>query len=530
MPRHNPNIPASLDDLFDLPPERKRTARWLRVSDEKQVEKYGIDAQREMIDRVTERYGLLDTGLVYELPGVSASETDASGFAKIASDARFQDMLGRAGKEYDILIVGYVSRATRNTELDGMTRRTLHKAGAVMLACKERLLSSEPEWMSAAADAAIYTARQGTLISEGNAAKWRKYSDPPGHAPLGYARPEDEPYLLQIDPDVMPEAVQLFERYALGTMSMDDLATDAPFVRRGRYEGRPMTREGIADLLSNPIYRGETSYLRKTAERPDLRAVSDDLWYRVQEVMRDKASGGGPRRTDRIDKLAGLVYCKDDGASIGLDGFDGHGNWRRRHKNPCESWGPMVQSKSRTKETRRKRKERRKASTYSAPVEAAFEQIRLDAATIANVRAIRTRPAHVPDNLNARRIDRKMDEVVEKMRKGLLDRLEAVTRLETLQKAKDDLSTSPVASHGPSPDQAEAMLRAWASTWTSAGERERADLIHALIERIDVRGEAIVGVTLTSDAYEHGFALALPEKVAMACPRGLEPPTFRSAT
>lgn len=109
----------------------------------------------------------------------------------------------------------------------------------------------------------------------------------------------------------------------------------------------------------------------------------------VQKVLRERASGGGPRRTDRIDQLAGSVYCKDDGASIGLDGFDGHGNWRRRHKNPCESWGPIVQSRSRNKETRRKRKERRKASTYSAPVEGACEQIRLDAATMANVRALR---------------------------------------------------------------------------------------------------------------------------------------------
>ena len=67
-------------------------------------------------------------------------------------------------------------------------------------------------------------------------------------------------------------------------------------------------------------------------------------------------------------------------------------------------------------------------------------------------------------------------------------------------------------------------------TWTSAGEKERADLVHALIADLRLRGEAIVGVTLTPSAYEHGFALALPERVVMACPRGLEPPTFRSAT
>jgi hypothetical protein len=45
--------------------------------------------------------------------------------------------------------------------------------------------------------------------------------------------------------------------------------------------------------------------------------------------------------------------------------------------------------------------------------------------------------------------------------------------------------------------------------------------MHAIYERIVIAGPEIVGVRLTSAAYAHGFALALPEKVVLARPTGV---------
>ena len=53
------------------------------------------------------------------------------------------------------------------------------------------------------------------------------------------------------------------------------------------------------------------------------------------------------------------------------------------------------------------------------------------------------------------------------------------------------------------------------------GPAEKADLLHAIYERITVAGPEIVGVRLTQAAYAHGLALALPEKVEMARPTGV---------
>ena len=54
------------------------------------------------------------------------------------------------------------------------------------------------------------------------------------------------------------------------------------------------------------------------------------------------------------------------------------------------------------------------------------------------------------------------------------------------------------------------------------------ELVHAIYDRIVVVGPRIVSARLTPSAYEHGLALALPEKVAMARPTGFEPATFGS--
>jgi hypothetical protein len=50
---------------------------------------------------------------------------------------------------------------------------------------------------------------------------------------------------------------------------------------------------------------------------------------------------------------------------------------------------------------------------------------------------------------------------------------------------------------------------------------EKADLVHAIYDRITVAGRRIVSVRLTPSAYAHGSALALPEKVQVARPTGV---------
>jgi hypothetical protein len=49
----------------------------------------------------------------------------------------------------------------------------------------------------------------------------------------------------------------------------------------------------------------------------------------------------------------------------------------------------------------------------------------------------------------------------------------------------------------------------------------RSELLHAIYERIVVAGREFVSARLTTAAYAHGLALALPEQVARARPTGV---------
>jgi hypothetical protein len=71
-------------------------------------------------------------------------------------------------------------------------------------------------------------------------------------------------------------------------------------------------------------------------------------------------------------------------------------------------------------------------------------------------------------------------------------------------------------------------LRVLADTWVNADVPEaRADLLHAIYDRIVVMGRSIVAARLTPAACSNGLALALPQ-VVMARPEGVgrAPPTF----
>jgi hypothetical protein len=94
-------------------------------------------------------------------------------------------------------------------------------------------------------------------------------------------------------------------------------------------------------------------------------------------------------------------------------------------------------------------------------------------------------------------------------------------RLRTLRESKESLEVT--ASGSVSAEVALAWLRSLSETWTDADVPEaKADVLHAVDDRITVTGRRIVSVKLTPSAHAHGLALALPTKVALAGPTGVE--------
>ena len=497
-PRTLKRLPRSVDDIRGL-----RVARWIRESTAGQYDRYGPASQREQQDRFIDRHGLVDTGLVFQVAHSGTTVWRSATMTEMLAEAR-------AGS-FDLLLAGYSDRWQRNL------RRTLelledglHPAGVALVMCDRRILSSDPhdwdELISEAAGAEKYSRRLSERITDGYAAKFDHRDDPGGHAGLGFRRSAEPPHTLQVDPDTIGVAVGLFERYALGNVSAKDLAAET-----GLADSR------IRMILMNPLYNGwvrrhrrSRSEVRKPAPWRADPPVSDELWARVEDVRRTKTRAGGARRADRVDLLKGLLECVC-GRRVRSDGTFADGRHRKLHVDPCADWGKRA---------------RLGDEVWEEPILAQVEGVELDDDTIgAVVASLGSGPR--PVALDQARIDRQIRELALEHAAGRLEDATYLERLQELRDTKDNLERT--SADGISPERAVAWLRALSETWRAAEvPAERADLLHAVYDRITVAGRRIVSVRLTPSAYAHGFALALPEKVVLARPTGFEPATFGS--
>lgn len=223
--------------------------------------------------------------------------------------------------------------------------------------------------------------------------------------------------------------------------------------------------------------------------------VSDELWARVEDVRRSKTQGGGPRRSGHLDLLAGLLECVC-GRRLRSDGTFGDGRHRKLHVNPCEEWG---------------RQARYGDETWETPVLAQVAGLTLDDGIIARVVAALGSPDR-PVGIDRGRIERQMRDLA---LDHVAERIDDAAYLDRLGQLRVDLATHEATPRDGVPaKRAVEWLRVLAETWVTAEVPEaRADLLHAIYERITVVGRSIVSVRLTQAAYANGLALALPQVV-----------------
>lgn len=470
-------LPRSTSDLRGL-----RAARWIRESRPGQLDNSGPAAQRYEQDDAIERFAMVDTGLAWEA-GHSGWKDSA-----IATSEKWADMLARAGTEYDVLVVAYVSRFCRNLNIGTTIREQLHAAGATIYFAEDRILLSDEDdwrkWADRLVDAEGYSRDLRRTMERTYRTKYRTHADPGGMAPLGFRRSGGTPSVLEVDPDTIRQVVYLFERFAVG-ISTEQLARETG-----------LHVERIKPMLRNRIYNG---WVRRydewvPAAWRDNPPVPDALFDRVTEVRAAKSRGGGPRRTDRVDLLNGLLFCVCGQKLWSEPTGD---KYRKRHRAPCDAWG---------------RPERLLAETWEGPIRAQLSGLDLSPATVTRVAKAFAAPPPLPNEVAVRRIERERRMLADKYARGGLSEAELIAEGQRLKRESEALALAPIASEITS-DQAIAYMRDFAATWADGGKREQADLARAVYERIEVRGPEFVALTLTPRAEAHGLALTLPESV-----------------
>ncbi len=474
-------LPARIEDLKgkDL-----RAARWIRESTKDQMaEGFGPDSQMRQQDFAVQKFGFVDTGLKW-----SAAHSGRS----IDETPEWSEMVARAGIDYDVLLVGYVSRLTRNYDSQSAVLKTLHAAGAVIYFCDDGLLSSDDErweqWARELVEAEAYSRRLARRVRQGYEAKFQRFADQAGTPPIGFKRSKVKPCLMEIDLTTIDQAVHLYERYSTGTVSIRDLVAETG-----------LEYERINKVLRNPLYngwarrhRGQNEERLPSAWRANP-PVSDDLWNRVAEQRSNRTHAGG-KRSGRIDPLTGLIFCTC-GVRVRSNGLMGTpGRPSRMHFQPCGAWGKQGHYAS---------------AVWEEPIFAQIAGIDLSDRTIERVVRILSKGRPEPVSIDKARNARRRRQLANCFAEGRIT-------LEELGAAIEAIQEGPRAAEVRAIDPAKAVeyLRNIPLLLAKATPAEKAELLHGIYERIEVNGPAFVGVTLTTSAYAAGLALSLPESVS----------------
>ncbi len=497
-------LPRSLEDL-----RGRRAARWIRESTAGQVDNFGPDAQLHQQTRAIERWGLLDAGIAWQV---------AHSGRTIAATGQWAEMLAGAGEDWEVLVVGYVSRFARDLRTAVNARHDLHARGAVILFADERVLSSDEDewerWAREAVEAEAYSRRLAKRIREGYAAKRRRLGVPGGNrAPLGTIRDGRTITLDEASLGIVRHA------YELGSAGRTDREV-------GAATGLAPTH--VAEVLTNPFYAGRL----RTGEPSCLGALVDvRTWEHVQSMRARYSRRHRGSVNRRQYGLAGLLICASCGRRL-----IGHVG-RYRHNDACEPFKAALRRVQRDGATidPRVRGESYKADLYEAAIGRAFEHVAVSSRLKVDTVAIARRPdPEGGDELALARIKRERDHAALRFAR---DRDHAALRfardrdlggLEATMARLDAEAAAAVVrpSRIPTAAEARAYLEELPNLWAKTSDAGRHAIAEAVFERIDVLGVTDFTFTLTAHAKARGWDAAFGAGVLRLngqCGRGKTP-------
>ena len=470
-------LPRALDAIAGL-----RGARWTRESMPGQYDSFGPEAQREQQDRAIGRYGLVDTGLEW---------TVAHSGRTVGSTVQFGEMLARAGTDYDVLVVGYVSRFAHDLRTAVNARHDLHASGAVILFADERLLSSDEEewerWAREAVEAEAYSRRLGRRIGEGYSAKRRRLGIPGGNRPPLATRRAGR--TMEID-----EAGLAIVRaaYALSIAGATDREVAAATGLKLRH---------VSEILTNRFYRGELTDGSASVLGP---LVDVEIWERVQ-VLRGRFARRHPGHPARHHPypLAKILCCASCGRRL-----TGHVG-RYRHVDACPEFIAARPRFTRVYShalDRSVRGQSYPAEVYDGLVPQVLARLAVDAPLRVGAIAAATLPLTTAgDPLMLARIGREREAA---MARYLRERDLRALNATMIRLDREEVEARGRTPSTPTAAEALAYLEDLPGLWARAEDSGRRAMAASLFERIDVLGTQEATVTPTLEAEALGLTAA----------------------
>jgi DNA invertase Pin-like site-specific DNA recombinase len=307
-------------------PNGERVALYVRVSTDMQVEEgKSIPAQlNEMRDFAAARGWTIVSEFVD--PGLSGTDMDRPGLQAL--------LVAAEKRAYDILLVHELSRLSRRIFDTFRIFDQLGKLGVGFASVKEPDFDfSTPTGrlfltiMAALNQYYVDLLKMHTAKSKRQRAREGLYNA--SITPYGYSHTGDSNTPPVIVKKEAKAIVKMYERYATGKHSYDDVAqwiSDAGYRTRS---GRRFSKDTVADMIRNPFYKGYVVYRAGSRDQNTGEVfpgkheaiVTPDLWEKCRQVREQRR--GAPRTFQtkyRVYLLNGIATCDVCGRKLRAQG------------------------------------------------------------------------------------------------------------------------------------------------------------------------------------------------------------------
>jgi len=155
----------------------------------------------------------------------------------------------------------------------------------------------------------------------------------PGWAPLGYVN-DYKNHTIVPDPEKAVLVKKLFELYAEGDYSLEELYREVSRWGLTGKMGKPVRKSVLASILRNPFYYGVMRFRGEHYEASHPPLITKKLFDRVQEVLAQRSK---PVKRGKIKyPFLGLMRCAECGCMITAETQKGHVYYRcTKKRGPC---------------------------------------------------------------------------------------------------------------------------------------------------------------------------------------------------
>ncbi len=291
----------------------KRAVVYLRVSTKEQArrdgnpEGYSLPTQRQTCQAKAEALGAV----------VVEEYLDKDTGTRTDKRPAMQALLHRVRTERDVdyVILFKLDRWARNAREDLVNDFILEEAGAELISCSETIDRSNAGRMMhtvLAANNEYQSRNMGDEIKRKMLIKIQE-GGTHGVARIGYKNVgEGGRRYVVVDEERAPLITWLFEAYATGEWSVDDLRQEV--TERGlrsrpgpNTPAKPLSNSQIHRILRSPYYKGIVVYNDIEYEGKHEHLVNVETWQRVQDVLASKANGEKQRTHHHY--LKGTIWC-----------------------------------------------------------------------------------------------------------------------------------------------------------------------------------------------------------------------------